>query len=745
MKTVSAGTTSAWLSGGYVGGAKAVQRATVQKLSVAFQNYDLSTITGGTHTKATQWGVFSSLPWGQGSVPAELPNLKSIKWDRSVDQDVATCTLELFNVAPLPLGALPENTEDYDLPGFYSPQRGRAGNRWGHVSTGWGDLLRPDRVIRTYEGYGVDYLTAPERDPHMYPSGVWLIDDVNVTAFGVLTIACRDIGRVLLDQICLPPVVPYTQYPVSWSRFHNVNNPDIVDKSAGVGWFRPTYDTDSNVDYIGTGITDGGTVYVSPDGSVHGHGGVDAFDSSNPNDSYFMSVGNRASWSSAYEYVQGKFKAKTIAAVRIKCWGGPYTMYVSVYADGEWKGRSTVPYGSRVIDTHADIRFVKKVRIDKNEDLVVKLPKAYTSATKVRVTFSDLYNSGIGVNYKYRAGVRDFEVLANTVLTTTVDGGTHVEGEYGDYTDIVKWFLAWSGFYWFRSGLSFQTLSDGSIVAFPPTVTDPVFPDGQGQIWGDLEQTGTGNYIDPASHVQVPLTVDIFDKKPIMDCIQYVKEIVGFNFYIDEFGGAIFRSPNIWAVGNYVTPAAGPGVPAGNGTTTVPHTGVPIVIDENQTIVELGALLTSRSIRERVFVGNTTGGVAAIANGFNPLYPEVSGLRRIGGWTDQGFATDAEAQIMADLITVRQTFTYHTDNITIPGNPAIQVDDQIRIYERVTNESALHYVKSISSEWDASTGKWTYTLETFWLGETPMTDDWAFNATQLAAETKAMLTAMGKI
>ena len=98
---------------------------------------------------------------------------------------------------------------------------------------------------------------------------------------------------------------------------------------------------------------------------------------------------------------------------------------------------------------------------------------------------------------------------------------------------------------------------------------------------------------------------------------------------------------------------------------------------------------------------------------------------------------------MADLIGLRQLFTYRTDKVKIPGNPAIQIDDQVRLFERVTEEGYLHYVESISMEWDAESGKYTYDLGTHWLGETPFTN-WTFNPNDLSAETVAYLQALGK-
>ncbi len=99
---------------------------------------------------------------------------------------------------------------------------------------------------------------------------------------------------------------------------------------------------------------------------------------------------------------------------------------------------------------------------------------------------------------------------------------------------------------------------------------------------------------------------------------------------------------------------------------------------------------------------------------------------------------------MADLISVRQMFTYRSNTLEIPANPGIQVDDQIRIFERVTSETYIHYVDGISSEFDMETGRWVYSLTTHWLGEEPF-DKWFFNPNDLSPETQAYLRLMNRI
>lgn len=753
MRAVTTQTTDAWQAAFKGGANRPMMRATIQKLSVSQLPYDLASVnqspayvvgvdgltstlrsSANSTTLSTYGGTgkFRSIMFGQAHQPIELPNMAGVTYSKSIDTDADSCTITLFNTEILPLGELPPDDFTFDLPGWFSPNRGEtaeAQSRWGYAQNGWKDIIVPDRVIRLFEGYGFDIESTPEADEHLYPAGVWMIDDVTYTADGKITLSCRSLARALLDHIMFPPIVPFTQYPAYFQRYYDIENPDVVTTdtvvTTGSSWFRPTYDTDSNIPYIGRGFTDGGRPYVESDGEVLGHGGRDAFDSSN--ESYWMSVGNLSGWSSAFEFVQGKFSQRKVGAVRIKTWGGPYRMYISVWNNdaNRWRGRNKIPYVARVVDTGADIRFVKSVKIGKGEDLLVKLPRVYAYCTKIRITFTNLYNSGIGY-YKYRAGVRDFEVLKTTAavqtISTTTDGGTHVEGNYSDYTDIVKWLCAWAGFFWptAATGQAYQKYADGSTVTMGSAV-DSVL--GTGAVWGDLEQTGTNG---PAT-----LGYEVFDKKPVMDGINYIRDIVSYLFMVDETGGVIWRSPNIWQAGNYLSDNDGGPSPG--------RTGSFVTIDESETLLGLQIKISSRNVREKIFVANTTGHVGAVVDGYNP---QPSGMERVSGWTDQHFETNAECVVMADLIAARQRMTYRVGSLVIPGYPAIQQDDQVKIMERTTSETFIHYVRSINCDWDLKSGQYHYNLETHWLGESPSTN-WAVMAGDLQPETQAYLDAIG--
>lgn len=698
MRTVSTATMDAWTSGIYTGDNRPMVRATIQRLSV--------------QVNAFKGQQYSAIPLGQGSTPMELPNIKSVKWNRAADQGVATMTMELWNTTPLPLGSVPEDVNEFDIPGYFTFSRGRylsPAPAWAHDPNRWQDVIVPDRLIRTYEGYGFEPTAIPENDTHLYLSGTWLIDDV-VFEGGLIKIEARDIGRALIDQVLAPPIVPMQSYPLYFETRKAVDNPDIV--STSTTWVRPVYDHDVNKVH---GLS-----------SVLGHTGADAFDTKDS--TYWLSISyHEPSDPYSFAFLQGRFTSRTVAAIKLKTWGGPYLCYVSVYAGGKWQGKQIVPYdpnNASALPNGANIPFVQTAKVAKDGTTTIKLKTPVAGATKVRIAFTNLYDTGHANPYRYRAGLRDFQV-ASTVTTTT-DGGTHMEPKtrppgYDDYADIIKHLLAYAGWHWNTSAAnSFMTKSDGTRVGLPAPSNDPVLA--SGRVWGDIQQCGTAGV--------APLGVNIWDKKPVLDGINYVKDLLGYIFHIDETGGAVFRSPNVWSVGNWL----------GTAGTTVGRTSSVIEIRDDQTMIGFSSGLSSRSIRERVFVANLGGNYGAVVKGLNP-YP--SGLRRVGGYTDQHFTTEAECRIMADLIVLRQLFTYRTDTVTIPGLPAIQVDDQVKLVERISEEYYLHYVKSVGMDFEMKSGRYTYTLGTHWLGSTPF-NNWTFDPSKLSAETKAYLEAMGR-
>ncbi len=722
MREISEFTNDAWLSGDYVGERRAFVRATLQRLHMLLVPHGRD--------------KYASAIFGQNSKPAEIPNLKSVHWERTVDIDAATCDIVLYNAAPLTVGDTPVNNSDLGQPGYYTYEHGLtefSQTRWGHERNGWAKRMVPDAIIRTYEGYGFDRDYAAEDDPHLYQSGVWIIDKINYTTDGLIRISCRDAGRLLIDQMAFPPVVPFKKYPLHFKteeeRTRTHREPvegDGDDNDAGsLGWKRPAYDTDSNVE--------GG--YVSPSGDVYGHHGTDAFDQSGT--SYWLSIGNaRPNAGYSFEYIQGKMSARTVGAIKFTVWGGPYRVYVSLKtASDGWVGNKIVPYdpdNPASAPNGSDIRFLFSTTVEREGTYVHNFGSkhVYDDVVAVRLTFTKLSNSGLGP-YPYRAGVRNFKVLADHAPINSNDDPspdtvevteTYTVGNYNDYTDIVKKLCAYAGLYWPRSNkLAFYRQSDDTVYRGGAPSDDPAL--GKGRVWGDFMQTGTAGIAD--------IGPDVFDKKPLMDGVTFVKETIAFNFFIDETGGAVWRMPNIFRKGNYV----------GDRGQRAGHTTDTITIDERYVISHLDAEVSSHNVRERVFIANSNGRFGAVVKGHNP-YP--SGLRRVGGWTDQHFRSQDECERMADMIALRQLFTFRTDRITIPGNPAIQIDDQVKVFERITNEGYRHYILGVTMDWDLESGRYTYELSTHWLGEEPF-GSWVFDPANLKDSTKLYLRTLGAI
>jgi hypothetical protein len=176
-------------------------------------------------------------------------------------------------------------------------------------------------------------------------------------------------------------------------------------------------------------------------------------------------------------------------------------------------------------------------------------------------------------------------------------------------------------------------------------------------------------------------------------------------FFIDESGGAVFRQSNTWELGNWVS--GEDGGPHEARTSTV------LELNDEEDLLGFSTQITSLNRRDRIFVVNVEKGKGAVVKGYDP-YP--SGTRRISGWSDQRFTNQAEVDTMASLIAVRQALKMRSATVEIPGYPAIQLDDQVIVKEQITGTDNLFYVDAIASNYDALTGRFTYSMTLLWLG-----------------------------
>lgn len=266
-------------------------------------------------------------------------------------------------------------------------------------------------------------------------------------------------------------------------------------------------------------------------------------------------------------------------------------------------------------------------------------------------------------------------------------GQLRYDGNYKDYSDIIRDLLLWAGFY---------------LYTVPPPAGE------QPDVYGNIETTGAYN-------TQDKLPQDMFDKRPVLDAIRDIKAIVGYLFYIDAEGAARFESPNWWQVGNFLVD--------GTPLSYMPE------IDERVQLTGHNVVRSASSARSEIII--STEYPYATINGqkvpdgivktriVGSTAADLKGIISPAIWYNNKFLRPAEQKTMAELIDMRIWFSRRTATVNCVANPLIDVNDQVRVIERQTGDVYVHYVKSVNFSHDLQTGSFTMQLGTHWLGGTP--------------------------
>ncbi len=658
----------------------------------------------------------------QSQVEVEVPNIQTISIDRSLDQDAATCTIVMSNQSHDDNTEIPDSPDQLGNPGFYGFGFGGApdfARQWGHTENTWKDVLIPNALLRTYQGYGgytevdgelvPDAISTAVSSGNLALSGVWLIDTVSLGTSGMIRLQCRDMGKLLIDQMIYTPLVPERYYPPKWCRFDSIEVPS-TPSSDGVpppeplrlGPAQLRYEDSSVARWLGANTLIGG---LAPN----------AF-SANETET---TIGHGwRFWNNDYAKDWWQATCNTeINEIYISAVGDPpggaYFGYISIMENGVWQGPVNIPYDDtgNIATFHPDkpdletgIRFVKafgispsaSINTDTHDGVWVLLDRVY-DAQRIRITMGSTWEfpfypvngnrfvSGLG---NVSAKLTNIDTMTETPTVAATTEEIQVDGNIKDWLDPVKELLMWAGF----------LLYEGVILAGEGTRRD-LGP------FGTFENAGTW-----------PLEClheDLFDKKSVMDAITSIKEVLGYVFFIDEDGGAHFHSPNWWSSGN-------------TDNQGVRHRFIHEITDQ-LTLTDYTATYTDSSVRSEVVIGSTLtdeqGGNAqfvsidpsvVLADGTPDL---LRGMVRPAIWENDVWTDLNEQRLMAALISLHIMFNSRQGSVTIVANPEIQINDQVRITERISSESFIHYVRSISSEMNLETGQWTMTLGTNWLGE----------------------------
>lgn len=714
---------------------------------------------------------------GGATIQKEIPGVVQIDINRSIGQDAATCTVTVANALPSTTESQDPYEHNWTRPGWVTPMRSEVptsplpsafethvgsdvvapkGN-YQFSETELHDYIVTNNLLWTYQGYGSDNMDEDgqmrpfddpeavqvEDDTKLALTGVWLIDSVDINAVGQMVINCRDLAKLLITQFVYPDILPLSRFPLVYC-------PIIEDeKVVGATDDSTVVTTGKNV-VRGLGAPSGyyetsNDPWYGRDASIYGHVPNDAFDGTVS--TYWLSVGNGSGTAGyAFEYITAKCNGDAVNTIEVATKKKNYTMYVGIYEDGEWKGSNTVPYNPDAppaFPNGSDEKYVYKTTVGSEGRIEYKLPATY-NPDYIRITFHNLQDFNLGT-FQYRVGVAEFSAYHKKKTTIEGDPGTVVhesnEGEPGvivDWSSAVIELLGWAGFTWVHGESPSTEPWPAPTKAHPliGTTSDTQSSGDKASIWGDIMELGAGPIFctDPAQ----------FISKSFMEGINTIKDWLGCIFFVDEYGGAIFRLPNVFSAGNYIHE------PGSTRTRVKAH---PIEFHENVNLISYTASLNDASLRSRVIVvgespdvhGDTTISAAVDldqATSIISIRNLLGGQDRtffVPGEQTKGFHTFEECARMAELISVQILFTFRKGKITAPCHPGLQLDDQVRVFERTTNEFYVHYVTGISTSMNVQSGVWTMDLETNWLGEDPSRNWFAdFDAFNFAPKLKVI-------
>ena len=692
-------------------------------------------------------------------VEVVVPNVKTIQIDRSIDQDCGTCSIEMVNQLLDPnMSGQGARLGD---PGHYTPGRASPSStaRFGYVANTWQNYLTEGMLLRTYEGYGGrgKPLVQAIGDGNVVITGVWIIDEVGINPKnGRLSITCRDVaGALLVDQQMFPPIVPAGKYPLRYCRFEYVTNShpavpeyDSTDPQfVGAGGF-PKFVTDIAMTPDGLGYwvlgNDGG-VFSFGNAPFWGSHGSTVLDShvvgihpTHDAGGYWMveKDGTVHVFGNAVHYGEGA-GANDVVAIRPTPSGLGYWITtndggVFTYGDATFAGSLPVT-PTNIVDMIPTVSGLGYWLLNESGHVyaygdAVHFGNASFSGGEVGRGLAanpdeDGYwitgsNGTISAHGAAELAIANGEFapyvgeeLSDPIFAISPtpsglgyvlvggDGGvftfgdagfwgslpaawtyqTRIDGNYLDYADIVKDILLWCGFYLY----------------------------GAGGVHGNIENTGTYSpeCLDPS----------MFDKRPCIDPITNIKETVGYLFYVDGEGGVHFETPNWWDPGNNWQD----GLP----TATIYELG------DETNLIDWQPRRKLAPMRSELIVSSDdprAGFATTITTRFTPDDVELlHGMHRVAMWVNAGFSSAAEQQIMAELIAMHIFFARFQGSARVPGFPGIGINDQVWLYERVTGEAYIHFIRGVSSSNDWDTGVYSMNLTTHRLG-TP--DNWAVTA-----------------
>lgn len=675
-------------------------------------------LTLSSHTNEDNSGTLGTfdrgpVSWWQredgSQTEAQIPAV-SVSWSRDADTPTGTCTIKVHNqkMVDTPAGARAVGD-----PGHYSPRRGGEqlrptdGNppvprpdRWGRFPNEWYGLIGAGNVYRTYEGYGPP--DKPWRDAvndgDIVQTGVWWCDDDGVSEDGTIELRCRGLaGPLLADQRLLSifngGIVPGNRYPLRYARYVYTVEPGAGGGPTetiryGVSYRESSGDIRYPGDIVWYSTSTGGS--RSRGAPIHGRFPDQACDG-RP-DTYWLSDGySTADGANARPWIEFHAFNRQIDGLRFNTLDGGYQVYVSVFEEGAWKGTNTIPYTAGG-DTNigADIPYVGVYSVPANVATDINLPRTYT-AEFVRLTFRNL-NSYPYAPQPFRAGLREIVMLRRVTQNVTVGGVPTVrsDGNMTDLSDPVKDILLWSG-YWLLP---------------PAGPTGRHQAVGQPRILGQIESTGF------APEDGIP--GETFDKRPPMDVLAELADMVSYLFMEGPDGEIHWHTRNLYWPGNRNE--------LGLWTTRIEQLHESTVLLDPQiskTVTPLRSMVTISSNEPSTYTTRTgIGAEDVVTTRFRPdFHPALRGVKKPAIWVNGTFLDESEQLRMAQLLSMRMWMAANAAAATMPGNPLLGPDDQVRLVNATDSTDDIYYILGVQSDHNTETGVYEMQLRLNFLGD----------------------------
>lgn len=735
------------------------------------------TTTNGTWLARRNGTVYFT---GNSQVEVVVPNVRSISLVKSLDADADTATIVIDNT--LFGNPVTQDANDLGAPGYFTPQRGQdVINRWGHILGPWTGVLGRNALIRTYEGYGGYGLTlgGALAAGNLVKTGTWLVDDPQIATNGQMTLVCRSMAKLLVDQQVYPPLIPPSIYPLQYSRFwyREAYNPqilygtsdaeipqkDVMDMtltSTGDGYW--IVGNDGGVFSFGNtffhGSLGGRAIWFthptippfqarvvgiarSPDDPeappdvilnpgegdeilvASGYwlalntGDVVAFgDAALPENTFSPTGANlflecigimRAGNLNGYWLVQSTGAVYAFGAAGYHGGGsGLITAFastptgqgywlanglgqVSSFGDAAYHGGITVPLAGAIVGMDSTPTGLGYYLVGSDGGVFAFGDAVYQGSIPGLVPPVVLADPMVGINVKpdgtgYWLVAKDGGVFAFNVPFHGSMPGQFIEeepfdGNYKDFTDIIKDFALWCGF----------NLYDGV----------------NANVYGNMETTGI--------YSTSILDATVFDKAPVIDGLKKIRDVVNFELYVDDDGALRFQEPNWWESGNNLP----------DGTRL---TGALPVIDEKVQLTVYNLSQPDTNLLSAITVASEDPELTIPGTVFSTVTPpgaeDLKGMIKPALYVNEIFVLQTDVDTMAALLAIRLPQKAHLGSITCLANPIFEVDDQVQIVERQSAEVGAHWIRGITSTHDLKTGSYTMQLVTNYLSAT--TGDW---------------------